>query len=94
MTLPESFDTSRTGPLFSKCIDAGVLYVPGDYCYQPDANGWKPLNHIRLSFGQVKPEQIEPGVERLASVIKKQLAQSHRKTDVAKPAMAAAEPHA
>lgn len=73
LTLPESFDTSRTGPIFSKCIEAGVLYVPGDYCYQSDEHGRKPQNHIRLSFGQVKPDQIETGIERLAFVLRRQL---------------------
>jgi DNA-binding transcriptional MocR family regulator len=45
------------------------LYVPGDYCFQPDENGLVPRNHLRLSFGQVAPENIEPGIRRLASVI-------------------------
>lgn len=69
LTLPESADTSRYGPLFSKAVEAGVLYVPGDYCFQPDEAGHKPTNHIRLSFGQVLPEQIEPGIRRLAGVV-------------------------
>ena len=73
LTLPQSIDTSRTGPMFGKCIDAGVLYVPGEYCFQPDATGAVPRNHIRLSFGQVAPDQIEPGIERLASVVRGQL---------------------
>jgi len=70
LTLPDSIDSSRTGPMFGKCIDAGVLYVPGEYCFQPDASGTVPRNHIRLSFGQVAPDKIDPVIDRLASVVK------------------------
>jgi 2-aminoadipate transaminase len=69
LTLPPEADTSRGGAMFRACVDAGVLYVPGDYCFQPDDTGHVPTNHVRLSFGQVAAEQIEPGIERLASVI-------------------------
>jgi len=76
VTLPEGFDTSRGGPMFRSCVEHGVLYVPGDYCFQPDDAGRVPTNHLRLSFGQVEPEQIEPGIERLASVVREQLSRS------------------
>jgi 2-aminoadipate transaminase len=56
--------------MFRACVDAGVLYVPGDYCFQPDDAGHVPTNHLRLSFGQVARDQIEPGIERLASVVR------------------------
>ena len=69
LTLPEFINTSRTGPMFAKCIDRGVLYVPGEYCFQADASGKVPENHIRLSYGQVAPDQIEPGIRRLAEVV-------------------------
>jgi 2-aminoadipate transaminase len=69
LTLPESIDASRNGPMFGACVDHGVIYVPGDYCFQPDAAGRVPTNHLRLSFGQVAPDQIEPGIERLAGVV-------------------------
>jgi len=46
-----------------------VLYVPGDYCFQPDETGQIPRNHLRLSFGQVAIEKIDEGIRRLASVI-------------------------
>jgi 2-aminoadipate transaminase len=69
VTLPPAFDTSRTGPLFDAAVHAGVLYVPGDYCFQPDDRGEVPKNHLRLSFGQVHPDDIEPGVRKLCGVI-------------------------
>jgi 2-aminoadipate transaminase len=76
LTLPPGTDTSRGGAIFRACVDAGVLYVPGDYCFQPDETGHVPTNHVRLSFGQVAAEQIEPGIERLASVVRHQLSPS------------------
>ncbi len=73
LALPAGFDTSRGSAMFQKCIDRGVLYVPGAYCFQPDERGVIPTNHVRLSFGQVAPDQIAPGIERLAEVVKEQL---------------------
>ncbi len=70
VTLPERFDTSRGGEMFQACLEAGTLYVPGEYCFQPDEHGHLPVNHLRLSFGQVAIEEIEPGVERLARVVR------------------------
>ena len=81
LTLPESIDTSRTGNLFAACIDRGVLYVPGEYCFQSDQSGRAPQNHLRLSFGQVAPNQIEPGSERLAAAVSSVL--SNRKSQIA-----------
>lgn len=73
LALPAGFDTSRGSAFFQQAVSRGVLYVPGAYCFQPDDRGAIPTNHIRLSFGQVAPDQIEPGIERLASVVRSQL---------------------
>jgi 2-aminoadipate transaminase len=74
VTLPRWIDTSRSGPMFGACLDAGVLYVPGDYCSQAEADGSTPRHQLRLSFGQVAEEQIAPGIERLAGVLRTLLA--------------------
>src|SRR5688500_131059 len=70
LTLPESIDTSRDGWFFNECVSRGVLYVPGEYCFQPDENGFVPKHNLRLSYGQIPPDQIEPGIEILASVVR------------------------
>jgi 2-aminoadipate transaminase len=70
LTLPQSIDTSRGGRMFKESLSHGVLYVPGDYSFQPDENGQLPRHHLRLSFGQVAIEKIDSGIERLALVIK------------------------
>jgi len=73
LMLPEGIDTSRGSPFFADCIKRGVLYVPGAYCFQPDpATGRIPTHHLRLSFGQVAPDQIEPGIQRLAAGVRQQ----------------------
>jgi 2-aminoadipate transaminase len=72
VTLPESINTSRGG-MFEAAVDAGVLYVPGEYCFQPDEKGFVPRNHLRLCFGNVPAERVEPGVKALAEVVRRQL---------------------
>jgi 2-aminoadipate transaminase len=69
LTLPAFINTSRVGKMFARCVERGVLYVPGEYCFQADESGTVPENQIRLSYGQVSPAQIEPGIERLAKVV-------------------------
>ncbi|MGH7213672.1 MAG: PLP-dependent aminotransferase family protein [Tepidisphaeraceae bacterium] len=73
VTLPASVDTSRGMGLFEAAVQEGVLYVPGEYCFQPDDAGDMPRHHLRLSFGQVSIEEIGPGIERLARVVVKAL---------------------
>jgi 2-aminoadipate transaminase len=77
LSLPPAVDTSRDSALFQGCVRRGVLYVPGDYSFQPDENGQVPHHHLRLSFGQVSPQQIEPGIQRLAAAVTEAL-QSER----------------
>jgi 2-aminoadipate transaminase len=70
LTLPPGVNTSRGGKLFDRCVEHGVLYVPGEYSFHPDASGKTPNHHMRLCFGQVTFEEIGPGIERLTSAIK------------------------
>ena len=69
VTLPDGIDTSREADMFKAAVKAGVLYVPGSYCFQPDELDHIPTNHMRLSFGQVDPGKIDPGIQRLAIVV-------------------------
>ncbi|MEM6560828.1 MAG: PLP-dependent aminotransferase family protein [Planctomycetota bacterium] len=66
VTLPEQIDTAREGDYFQRCLDAGVMYVPGAYCYTGASN---PRNQMRLSFGVVRLEEIDEGVRRLCEQI-------------------------
>jgi 2-aminoadipate transaminase len=70
LTLPQAIDTGRHGPLFAHALRAGVLFVPGEYCYPPDPTRTVPRSTIRLSFGVTDPAGIADGIERLASAVR------------------------
>jgi 2-aminoadipate transaminase len=70
MTLPEEIPTDMTSSFFRDCLSAGVLYVPGNFCY-PDGSEGIPRHFLRLSFGYQTPERCEEGVVRLAAVIRR-----------------------
>ncbi|AFZ68335.1 PLP-dependent aminotransferase family protein [Deinococcus peraridilitoris] len=55
-----------TMQLVPRAVDAGVIYVPGAPFF---ANPEGHAHHLRLSFSNSTPEQIEEGVRRLASVV-------------------------
>lgn len=68
LTLPEGVDTGLAGPFFQRCVNEGVLYVPGSYAYaeSPDL---APRNHARLCFGVPGEAELEEGVRRLARAL-------------------------
>jgi 2-aminoadipate transaminase len=66
--MPDGIDTGADGPLFQHAMEAGVLYVPGSYCY-PSEGTPTPSNTMRLSFGVQSPENIRRGIRLLADAI-------------------------
>ncbi len=66
--LPEGMDAGLQGPLFQAAVRAGVLYVPGEYCY-PGAGEPVCRHSLRLSFGVQSCAKIREGVEKLAQAI-------------------------
>jgi 2-aminoadipate transaminase len=69
LELPEHIDSGSDGELFRRALDAGVIYVPGRYCYPSE--GHKPQdNTIRLSFGVQSTDNIQRGVAALAEAIR------------------------
>jgi 2-aminoadipate transaminase len=65
--LPPAIDAGPGGRLFTEAQAAGVLYVPGEYCYPGE--GVRKTNSLRLSFGVQTPPQIRRGMELLAAAI-------------------------
>jgi 2-aminoadipate transaminase len=61
VTCPESVDTND---LMLKAVEQHVLFVPGRDFF-PDASGRR---YMRLNFSNSKPDQIDEGIARLASV--------------------------
>jgi len=70
LTLPEHLDASEGGPLWQAAIEAGVLYVPGHFCY-PSEGAPAQCNTIRLSFGVADEKGIDQGIERLAHAVRR-----------------------
>jgi 2-aminoadipate transaminase len=61
----DGIDTGPNGPLVPAALDAGVLYVPGEFGHVPDHTGRVPNNECRLCFGVATPEQVTEGIRRL-----------------------------
>lgn len=73
LSLPESINTGRDEFLFRRCVEKGVLYVPGEYCY---ASPPVPTNKIRLSYGVPSPANLSEGIRRLAEAVREAMQQS------------------
>ena len=65
VTFPPHVNTGPSGPLVQRALDAGVLYVPGEYGHVPDEFGLVSTNELRLSFGVAGPDRLAEGVRRL-----------------------------
>jgi 2-aminoadipate transaminase len=69
MTVPADLDTGFDGPLFPRCLQEGVLYVPGEYAFAPEP-GPVPRNHLRLTFGVPSEAELVEGARRLAAALR------------------------
>jgi len=65
----DGIDTGPNGPLVAAALEAGVLYVPGEFGHVPDENGSLPSNHCRICFGIASPEVIPEGIARLRRAV-------------------------
>jgi 2-aminoadipate transaminase len=68
LTVPEGVDTGPEGPLFSRAVAEGVLYVPGAHTFAT-APGPVPRNHARLCYGVPSESDLVEGARRLASAL-------------------------
>jgi len=64
-TFPAEFRTGPGGDFVKRCLEEGVLYVPGEFGHVPDESGMIPTNETRLSFGVSTPDQIAEGIRRM-----------------------------
>ena len=61
---PEWLDSTE---LAARALEDGVIIEPGDiYFSEPDMH----RNYFRLGFSSISEERIEPGIERLAHIVK------------------------
>jgi 2-aminoadipate transaminase len=68
ISVPEGLDMGPSGPIFNRCLDEGVLYVPGELAFAKEPNE-PPSNHARLSYGVAGVTAIEEGIRRLATAL-------------------------
>lgn len=64
--LPESLSTDE---IFKEAIAERVAFVPGTSFFACE----RKLNFMRLNFSNQKPEMIDEGIKRIASVLKRRL---------------------
>lgn len=74
----EGMDTGPTGPLVPAALEAGALYVPGEFGHVADELGRITKNECRLSFGVATPEQVPEGIRRLRTAVGSVLANPQR----------------
>ena len=67
LELGAGVDTGPNSALFARALEAGMLYVPGEYCF-PDALRASRAC-MRLSFGVQTEERIDLGIARLARAV-------------------------
>lgn len=68
LTAPEGVDLGPLGPVWPRCRERGVIYVPGQYAFA-DEPGPPPRNHARLCFGVPDVDDLAEGVRRLAAAL-------------------------
>ncbi|ATC62900.1 GntR family transcriptional regulator [Nibricoccus aquaticus] len=64
---PESLDTGLDSAFCRACLEAGVLYVPGELCFGDEA----PKNFIRASFGVLNERDLAEAGRRFVSVVRR-----------------------
>jgi 2-aminoadipate transaminase len=67
LAAPVALDTGLDSAFCRACVEAGVLYVPGELCFGDDA----PKNFVRLSFGVLGEADLAEAGRRFASVAKR-----------------------
>ncbi len=63
---------ATTGPeseLFKRCLEEGILYIPGVYAYCSDLDRTKPDVEMRLSYGAADIPVLQSGIKRLCEAI-------------------------
>ncbi len=65
---PEGVDLGVKGPVVAKCLEHGVLYIPGSFAF-PDEPGPVPSNFARICFGVPSEAELVEGVRRLSAAL-------------------------
>ena len=65
LSMPTHLDTGRYSSFFKRCVDEGVIYVPGEYAYAEGPTP-PPRSDLRLSFGVTTEDGIREGIRRMS----------------------------
>ncbi|MFL5338897.1 MAG: PLP-dependent aminotransferase family protein [Gemmataceae bacterium] len=65
LAMPEEVNTGPDGELLPACMKEGMLYVPGEFCHVPEAEGRLKRNEMRLCYGVEPPERLREAIRRL-----------------------------
>ena len=76
LKLPEHLAAGPSGPFLDASVAAGVLYVPGEYCF-PSEGVPVRKNTIRLSFGVQTEAGIRRGIAALGQAIRDVTRRNH-----------------
>ena len=66
LSVPEGVDLGTRGSVLGRCLEQGVLYIPGSFAF-PDEPGPTPTNYARICFGVPSEAELIEGVRRLAA---------------------------
>jgi 2-aminoadipate transaminase len=69
--LPKNISVGVNSKIFQAALKNDVLYVPGELCYADDSWRRKPVNELRISFGNASAANIRIGIARLGAVLKR-----------------------
>jgi 2-aminoadipate transaminase len=65
----EGIDTGPGGDLVAAALDAGVMYVPGEFGHVAEERDRLPHNDCRICFGVATHDQIREGIRRLRQAV-------------------------
>ena len=66
LSVPEGVDLGSKGAVVARCLEQGVLYIPGSFAF-PAEPGPVPSNYARICFGVPSEVELVEGVRRLAA---------------------------
>jgi len=69
--MEEGVDTGREGAYFRGCLEDGVLFVPGEYCFAEQGPFERPRNCLRLCHAVPSEADIEEGVARMGRALQR-----------------------
>ncbi len=68
LAVPEGVDLGSKGPVLPRCLEQGVLYIPGSFAF-PGEPGPVPSNFARICFGVPSEEELTEGIRRLSAAL-------------------------